>query len=201
MNFLHSLWMGAAIAALTACTGMEVKETLGLERRAPDEFRVVSRPPLSVPSEFYLVPPQPGEGAFSKEQADIRARSLVTGQRITTLDNLDSANDGLADTAAPVVTTSSLPSPAESSILQKVGASSADPSIKEKLYEDYRSTKTNDSDFLDKLRGEGEGDPVVDAKGEADRLKKNKETNKPANEGEVPVVDPKEKSVLERVFD
>ena len=47
------------LLALAACGG-DVKETLGLNKEAPDEFVVVSRPPLVVPPDFDLQPPRPG---------------------------------------------------------------------------------------------------------------------------------------------
>ena len=47
------------LLALAACGG-DVKESLGLNKEAPDEFVVVSRPPLVVPPDFDLQPPRPG---------------------------------------------------------------------------------------------------------------------------------------------
>jgi len=38
----------------------KVKDTLGLSREAPDEFEVFSNPPLELPPDFTLTPPQPG---------------------------------------------------------------------------------------------------------------------------------------------
>ena len=46
-----------SLIALAACDSNTVKDTLGLERTAPDEYRVVSRPPLSVPPDFTMRPP------------------------------------------------------------------------------------------------------------------------------------------------
>lgn len=183
---------------LAACSGNDVKQTLGLNHDAPDEFRVVSRPPLSVPKEFFLSPPQPGEGDFVKEKSDVRARSMLTGKTAT---DLDSPQPGLADTAAPVVETSSLPTPAESAILQKAGVSAADPTIKQKIYDEDRARGgDSEPDLIDRMRGETNADPVVDAQGEASRIKENKAADKPLNEGDVPVVDPKKRSVIDRVF-
>src|SRR5690625_1857234 len=45
--------------ALSAC-GDNVRRSLGLTKQSPDEFRVVSRAPLSVPPSFNLRPPAPG---------------------------------------------------------------------------------------------------------------------------------------------
>ena len=47
------VWLLAALA-LSACDGGSVANTLGMNIEAPDEFTVVSRPPLSLPPEFNL---------------------------------------------------------------------------------------------------------------------------------------------------
>jgi len=71
----------AAMIMLAGCTGSDVRNTLGLGRRSPDAFSVVSRPPLTVPKEFLLV--QPGSetpegvaGTSAKE----KARALLLKQ-------------------------------------------------------------------------------------------------------------------------
>lgn len=186
---------------LAGCSQTEVKENLGLTRNAPDEFRVVSRPPLSVPKEFYLVPPSAGaERAFGLS-ADAEARDLVTGGRSAEdSKSIEQRQSELSDTAAPVVSSSPLASAAEESLLKRAGASAADPSIREKLYEERARTDAEEPGMLERLRGEGDGDPVVDAKAERERIENNKKAKKPVNEGEVPVKDPKEKSTLERLF-
>ena len=43
------------LLALAACSGNDVSDTLGLQKSAPDEFVVVSRPPLVVPPPVSLV--------------------------------------------------------------------------------------------------------------------------------------------------
>ena len=50
----------ALTLSVSACTGAEVRGNLGLDRRSPDAFNVVARPPLTVPKEFLLTPPDVG---------------------------------------------------------------------------------------------------------------------------------------------
>lgn len=191
-----------AVCLLAACSQGEVKENLGLVREAPDEFRVVSRPPLSVPREFFLTPPTPGaERAFGLSP-DAQARDLVTGGRSGEGDTpIDQREAALADTAAPIVTTSPLASSGEENFLKRAGTADADPDIREKLYQERARQSREEPDMLDRLRGEGEGDPVVDAKAEKERIEVNKKEKKSVTEGETPVVDPKKKSTLERLFE
>lgn len=193
----------AVFAALLAgCSQSDVKENLGLVREAPDEFRVVSRPPLSVPKEFYLTPPTPGAERSFGLTPQAQARDLVTGGRSGSEDMpVEDQQNMLADSAAPVVTTSPLMSSAEENFLKRAGAQDTDPAIREKLYQETATQTHKDPGMLDRLRGEEAGEPVVDAAAEKNRLEQNKKEKKSVTEGDVPVVDPKKKSTLERLFE
>src|SRR5471032_1132090 len=68
-----------SIAALSACSSNTVKDTLGLDRAAPDEFRVVSRPPLYVPPQFSLRPPSNADVSPNQLPADKKAQALMNG--------------------------------------------------------------------------------------------------------------------------
>ncbi|MBY0356029.1 MAG: DUF3035 domain-containing protein [Rickettsiales bacterium] len=188
---------------LSACgTANSARDVLGLERDAPDEFQVVSRPPLSVPKEFFLRPPSDDKQEDIGGNVDQQARSLLTGapmsQDLMTLEQAD----GLAtsDTAVPVVKAAELESPGESSFMQKVGTQAADKSIRSKLSQENAVIKADEPDIIDMLRGETHEDPVLDAKGEASRLRDNKDKKQPLNTGKTVSVDPKKKSVMDRLF-
>ncbi len=190
------------LCLLPACSGHEVRSTLGLNRSAPDEFRVVSRPPLSVPREFYLEPPRPGEDTRFQAEVEAEARSLVTGAApSSSTRSLEARQAAQAESGVPIVDAAPLVSPGESLLLQRVGAAQADPEIRQKLFDENTALFAEEPGILEKLRGEGPDEPVVDAKAEAERIVTNREAGKPVTEGEVPVKDPKQKSVLERVFE
>ena len=57
-TFALTVSLIAAGAVLAGCEA--TKETLGLTKRSPDEFQVVSRAPLSLPPDYNLRPPTPG---------------------------------------------------------------------------------------------------------------------------------------------
>ena len=60
-RLLPTLFLTCAALGLSACGGDEnLSRTFGLVRDAPDEFRVTTRAPLSMPPEFTLRPPRPG---------------------------------------------------------------------------------------------------------------------------------------------
>lgn len=225
------------LLALTACETSEVRETLGLSRKAPDEFVVVSRPALSVPPDFSLVAPDPtkeGPRASTSEQA----RSALLGGSASG-DGMHSAfGDGhdagwsslLDDTATPSdkltsefalqadgamarrttsakvekVEAVSMGTAAESRFLSQMGAEKADPTIRTKLSEDERAepeAKQEATSLYEQLIGADKEQPVVEPKGEAERLRKNKDEGKKPNEGEVVTEDKKtSKSVLDTLF-
>ncbi len=170
-----------SLALLTACEG-DVKSTLGLDREAPDEFSVVSRPPLSLPPEFTLRPPRPGEAPLTPS-ADAKARALITGS-----------------SATPAATEA--PQGAAQSLLKRAGADAADSNIREKLGVDARTAPdtSNAPTLLDKLNASKKNEPTVDATKETERLRSNKEAGKPINEGEVPEEKPKSDSLIDTIF-
>lgn len=60
MNFSRYI-LATSVCAMTLLTGCDkAKEALGLKREQPDEFTILSRPPLSAPPSIALAPPKPG---------------------------------------------------------------------------------------------------------------------------------------------
>lgn len=60
MNFSRYI-LATSVCAVVLLTGCDkTKEALGLKREQPDEFTVLSRPPLSAPPSIALAPPKPG---------------------------------------------------------------------------------------------------------------------------------------------
>lgn len=67
----------ATALALSACSG--VRQALGAEKVTPDEFRVVTIAPLTVPPEYNLRPPRPGEPRPEEIYPDQQARAALLG--------------------------------------------------------------------------------------------------------------------------
>lgn len=187
--------------ALAACESGDVRDTLGLDRAAPDEFKVVSRPPLSVPPEFDLRPPEPGAPPRAAPSTEKSAKSLVLQDGSMTTTDLDSYQPA-SETAVDPVVEGSLSSSAESVFLGRAGVDKADPEIRSKLHKDRKADPVVKEDVspLEELMGVDPGDPVVDAKAETKRIKKNKKEGKPVTAGKVKTVDPHKGSVLDKIF-
>lgn len=192
-----------ATTMLTACDGQEMRSAVGLTRSAPDEFVVVSRPPLSVPPDFTLKPPRPGEQREA-ESTRAQARQLLLKSdpaATSTIETLEPASEKVETALDPIIS-SDAKSSAEATLLNKLGAEKADPEIRSKLGGDSVAEKdlSKEKTLYDRIIKSETGDePVVDAKKEADRIRTNKETGKAINEGDVPNVEQK-KSVIDRIF-
>lgn len=68
-----------ALAATAGC--QSTKQALGMTKVVPDEFRVVTMAPLTVPPEYSLRPPAPGEPRPQELQPESAARQALLGAR------------------------------------------------------------------------------------------------------------------------
>ncbi len=118
----RSLLVFGALSLLAACGGT-IQQKLGLERRVPDEFQVVRRAPLTLPPDFTLRPPTPGQPA-TRNDTSLAAREILVGR------------------------TSATPasgSPGERALVAAVKVE-AEPDIRRKLVEDYGDLVDLDED-------------------------------------------------------
>jgi hypothetical protein len=199
MKLLPTLVPLALLALLGACSSTSVRDTLGINKNAPDEFVVVSRPPLSLPPEFELRPPKPGEAPrIPSTEEEARRQLLGTPSQSFSLDGGDAP---AAETSVAPVITADTPSGATSNFLSRFGAEKADGDIREKLSTDSVAPPTKEAESLyEEILGSSKPEPTVDAKKEAERLRGNKDAGKPATEGEVPTSDDKPPSVIDTLF-
>lgn len=198
--------------ALAACSGNDVSNTLGLNKSAPDEFVVVSRPPLSVPPDFELKPPRPGEESPHAVSTQEQARKLLLGTDGKNADGSSMSMDEFmrtpsdepsVETAVTPVIAEDAPTAASASFLQKVGANDASPSIRDDLRTDAatpRVTEKEADSLYEELIGSEQQETLVDPAKESERLRTNKDEGKPVTEGETPTKDPTPKSVIDKVF-
>ncbi len=184
-GFLQLALLALALST-SACDKQGLGHTLGFDRTAPDEFAVVSRPSLSVPPDFMLRPPKPGEPP-RQPQADEAARSIVTGK---------------APPEGEKIPGNATLSTASDAFLNRLGVTQADPQIRAKLLEDEKTPAdvSNATSLYEQVVGASKEEPVVDAKKEAERLRKNKDEGKAANEGDVPTEPVEPPSVIDTIF-
>jgi hypothetical protein len=149
--------MGVVAAALgaTACAS----------NRTPDEFRVVRKAPLTVPPDYNLRPPAPGEARPQELQPDVQARVAVFG---TDLGREASQGEKLFITAA--------------------GGDAVDRAVRQQIDYDSAQTLRKSRGITDMILnfGQKSGEPVVDASAEAERLRAEQElTNEVTGGGTV----------------
>lgn len=164
--------MLAVAVAATGCS--DLSQAIGLERRtAPDEFEVVTNAPLTVPPDFALRPPAPGETGPGTLTAQAQARAAVTGS-----------------VSAPPETATV----GEAALLADAGAIGVDPSIRQQVDAESRilSDDASGFDLADVLLFWQDTPPsgvVVDAAGEAARIRENQAAGRPITAGETPVIE------------
>lgn len=190
---------------LAACEQGEVQSALGMDRNAPDEFVVYSRPPLSVPPEFDLKPPRPGEESPNIVTTEDQARELLLGTKRSpaTLDEAAAKVNTKVETAVEPVLSTEAATGAKASFLAKAGVDEADPEIRDRLVKDTKvenKQKKKAQSLYERVVGDEADEPVVDAKGESERIRKNRDEGKAITEGKTPDKDQKPKSVIDKIF-
>ncbi len=175
-----------AVGVLAGCG--DARKALGFDKSTPDEFKIVSRAPLSLPPEYALRPPQPGAVRPQEQAIPQRALAAVTGG--------SGASGG-----RPVSTSAG--SVGETALLARVGAERASPDIREIIERESSVLSEADKTFLDSLmfwRKPEDRSPVVDPNREAQRLRENAALGRPVNEGDTPTIRRRKRAPLEGLF-
>lgn len=175
--------------ALASC-GEETRQAFGLDRRVPDEFAVVSRAPLSMPPDYGLRPPQPGVPRPQEGTPRDRAAQAVFGV---------DAEPATYTPADPDSVT-----PGEGALLRQAGADQVDPNIRQIVNRETTQLAEEEDSFIQRLLFWQDPLPagvVVDAQAESARLATAAATGTPLTEGEVPVIERRERAPLEGLFD
>lgn len=186
--------------ALPALAGgcSSVKEQLGLTKQSPDEFKVVSRAPLSMPPDYNLRPPTPGaprpqEGTTRDQAANAVFQYSGNGSTLQP-DQIPPIGEGESETAQ---------SSGESALLQSAGASGVDPNIRQVVDSETTADEADSRTLADTLVFWRDPEPygdVVDPAAEQKRLQENAALGKPTTEGETPVIVRKKRGMLEGIF-
>ncbi|MFA6279508.1 MAG: DUF3035 domain-containing protein [Bdellovibrionales bacterium] len=176
MQCIRTLALLGAALCLSACSG--ASESLGFGRNPPDEFAVVERPPLSLPPDFSLRPPQPGAPRPQEISMPARANETLFGG---TAQKPASASDGGTEK-----------SDAENALLTSAGAAKAEPGIREIVDRETTQKIVGSKKLIDDLlwwREPSSASATVNAGEEAQRLKEAKEKGASINAGATPVIE------------
>lgn len=184
----RTLLMVVGVCAAVALGGCEqTKSLFGLEKRAPDEFAVYSRAPLSLPPDFALRPPEPGSDRPQRVMPRDDAMAALGGAKGK------NAAQAAAQAAAPG-------DPGLQALLRQLQATNTDPNIRNEVDRETSILASESETFTDKLLFWRKPEPnyaEVDPVKEAKRLQEAKALGKPLNEGNVPVISRKKKGAFE----
>ncbi|OUS16490.1 hypothetical protein A9Q97_02310 [Rhodospirillales bacterium 47_12_T64] len=163
MKSLRVLGLLAVSLVITGCSN-GFKEQIGLGKRAPDEFKVVSRAPLSLPPDYNLAPPRPGALRPQEGSAQGQAKRAVF--------NLD----GTAGPEKSTAIKQAGRTDGEMALLRSAGADQAPEDIRLLIDRETRQLNSESEKVVDTLifwKDQPQPNSVVDPAKEAKRLQEN----------------------------
>ena len=169
----------ALLLPLAACSGdNNVARTFGISRDAPDEFRVTTRAPLSMPPDFTLRPPAPGESRPQEMSQRRQAEATLMPET------------ALGKGTAPMT-------PGQQTLLQQAG-----PPAPANIRTEVDASANVDRSLTDRLMFWKKSDraTVVDASKEAQRLRENAALGQSPLIGDTPIIQPKTSGFLGNLF-
>lgn len=116
----------AAATAASGCAG--VSRAIGASRSSPDEFRVMTHAPLTLPPDYNLRPPRPGEARPGESDPSTEARAALFGDNV-----------GQAATQG------------ERAFISAAGASTADDNIREQIDYEAQGVVRRNEGFVNRL--------------------------------------------------
>lgn len=145
--------LAAAAMTVTGCSSL--RESVGMAKVTPDEFRTVAVAPLVMPPEYGLRPPAPGQPRPAELAPDSAARQILLGQR-----------------------QSVTRSPGEQILVAEAGAAQADPLARYVVDDQFGDLAHKERGFADYIlfwrnnqpQAAAGGEMVVDPATEAERL-------------------------------
>ena len=165
--------LAGGLALLLVGCGADTGKILGLEKKAPDEFTVFTRAPLSLPPDYGLRPPNPDAKRDQDTAPRDEAKNVLLGKKTVT--KADLANKTPGDVA----------------LLTKAGALDANPQIR-RVVDDESAVLAVESDgFVDNLLFWQKQDPpgtIIDATAEAQRIQENEGLGRDVTEGDTPMI-------------
>lgn len=188
MMMSRTLWIVAGVCAALGLAGCEqTKNVLGLNKRAPDEFAVYSRAPLTLPPDYGLRPPEPGSDRPDRVMPRDEAQSALTRRTAarTALAGFEGEGAGVQ------------------ALLRELRAAEADPEIRREVDRETSVLAAESKTFADRLIFWRDPEPfgtAVDPEKETKRIQEAKALGHPLNDGDVPVISRKKRGLFEGIF-
>jgi len=181
----------AAVGAL-ALGGCSAFENLGGGKKiSPDEFKIVSHSPLTMPPNAELRPPRPGEPRPQETTPSDQAKEALSPVLAGRVQQQASAPKAGAPGDA-----------SEQSLVAKASAGGVDPNIRSQVNRDTRTLAEKDNTFIDSLifwQDKPTPGVVVDPEKEQQRLRDSQATGQPSNAA-TPTIERRKRGLLEGIF-
>lgn len=173
--------------SLSGCSS--VRQAVGLGKNPPDEFQVVSHPPLAMPANYDLPTPDPGEARPQEATTTVTAQTLLL------------ANATAPAGATPAVDTAT---DGEKALLAQAGAENSDPKIRAVVDAEAEKDAAQGHTVMEYLafwRPAPLPGTVVDPEAEQQRIQQDAALGKPLSAGgPTPTVSRKPMAPLEGIF-
>jgi hypothetical protein len=174
----RTVWITVLVAVSALLAGCEsTKKVLGLEKRSPDEFAVYSRAPLSLPPDYNLRPPAPGETRPQEVTPTTQAEQALRG---------GTGRNPQMTAPPPAGSTAGV-----KALLRETGGLNAPPNIRTLVNEETSQLALENKRITDKIlfwkKPEPEG-VVVDAQKETRRIRENQALGRPITDGDTPSI-------------
>ncbi|MFZ4070074.1 MAG: DUF3035 domain-containing protein [Caulobacterales bacterium] len=154
--------IAAAALSATGCTS-GMRQAIGAEKVAPDEFKVVTKAPLVMPPDFALRPPQPGAPRPQELRPDAEARAAIFGRDVG-----QTASEG------------------ERALIARAGADAVDPNVRAQIDLEAGGVVRKSEAFSDRLLGKDANKPL-DAAAEQKRIQEEEIVRRATGGGQVTI--------------
>jgi hypothetical protein len=181
----------AAVGAMML-GGCSAFENLGGGKKvSPDEFKIVSHSPLTMPPNAELRPPRPGEPRPQETSPADQAKEALS----PTLAGRVQAQAKTPPTGAPG-------DASEASLVAKASAGGVDPNIRSQVNQDTRVLAAKDDTFIDSLIFWQDKPPpgvILDPAKEQQRLRDAQASGQPSS-APTPTIERRKRGLLEGIF-
>lgn len=187
----HSILIAAAACLLLVGGCSQVRESLGGGKRPPDEFRVVSRAPLTVPPNFQLRPPSPGAPRPQEGTPTDQAKRAVFR-----------ADDDDKESVEQVIPSDGR-SLGERALLKNANADEADSDIRLVLDRETDQINSESDTFIEGLifwRDQPPAGEIINPEEENQRIREAEALGEPVTGEGTATIERRERGFLEGIF-
>ncbi|MBS0220994.1 MAG: DUF3035 domain-containing protein [Proteobacteria bacterium] len=181
------------LLALGAMTlgGCSAFENFGGQKKvSPDEFKIVSHSPLTMPPNADLRPPRPGEPRPQEITPADQAKEALSPTMAGRVQQQQAAKEGAAGDAS------------ERSLVAKASKGGVDPNIRSEVNRETRTLADQDKGFMDSLIFWQKSPPpgtIIDPTKEQQRLRGAEVSGQPSTEP-TPTIKRRQRGWLEGIF-